>query len=198
MTIRKKGVIVGFFGGRFVTPFAPTGFRLEGAMNLTRRQFIALMSSAAAAGLLPRASFATGGNFYDFHFSGNVRLLHFTDCHAQLMPIYFREPNANIGIGEASGRVPHLVGTHLLKRYPQLTGSYAHALTYLNFTESARRYGKVGGFAHLATLVKQLRPQPAKTVPCFLTEVILGKVPALRIGRVVGIWWARVICWVWM
>ena len=154
---KKKGIIVGFFGGRFVTPFAPTGFRLEGSMNLTRRQFIALMSSAAVAGLLPRASFATGEDVYDFHFSGNVRLLHFTDCHAQLMPIYFREPNANIGIGEASGRVPHLVGTHLLKRYPQLTGAYAHALTYLNFTESERRYGKVGGFAHLATLVKQLR-----------------------------------------
>ncbi|MBC6414006.1 MAG: thiosulfohydrolase SoxB [Chromatiales bacterium] len=127
-------------------------------MNLTRRQFIALMSTAAAAGLLPRgASFAAAGDFYDFPFSGNVRLLHFTDCHAQLLPIYFREPNANIGIGEASGRVPHLVGEHLLKRYPNLSEPYIHALTYLNFTEDARRFGKVGGFAHLSTLVKQLR-----------------------------------------
>ena len=128
-------------------------------MNLTRRQFITLMSSAAAAGLLPHSTFAKPKDFYDFPFSGNLRLLHFTDCHAQLLPVYFREPNTNIGIGDASGRVPHVVGKNLLKLHPGLSEHYIHALTYLNFVEDAQRYGKVGGFAHLASLVKQLRAE---------------------------------------
>jgi sulfur-oxidizing protein SoxB len=81
-----------------------------------------------------------------------------TDCHAQLMPVYFREPNVNLGIAEARGRPPHLVGEHLLRAYGVAPRSRnAHALTYLDFPEQARVYGRVGGFAHLATLVKQVR-----------------------------------------
>src|SRR5690606_10888662 len=75
-----------------------------------------------------------------------------------LQPMYFREPSVNIGIGSAAGRAPHLVGEHLLKAYNIPKGSaQAHAFTYLNFTDAAQQYGRVGGFAHLATLIKQLR-----------------------------------------
>jgi sulfur-oxidizing protein SoxB len=87
-----------------------------------------------------------------------VRLLHITDTHAQLLPIYFREPNVNLGIGDMWGKAPHLVGEALLKHFGIAPGGVeAHALTYIDFVEGARQYGKVGGFAHLSTLVKGLR-----------------------------------------
>src|SRR5690606_35042450 len=79
-------------------------------------------------------------------------------CHAQLLPIYFREPSVNIGLGDARGRAPHLVGEHLLKAFGVKPGSAeAHAFTYLDFEAAARTYGKVGGFAHLSTLVKRMK-----------------------------------------
>jgi sulfur-oxidizing protein SoxB len=81
-----------------------------------------------------------------------------TDCHAQLKPIYFREPNVNLGIGASVGKVPHLVGEHLLKAYNIKPGSIdAHAFTYIDFSAAAKTYGKVGGFAHLKTLVDKVR-----------------------------------------
>ncbi|WP_303906757.1 thiosulfohydrolase SoxB, partial [Thiohalomonas denitrificans] len=89
---------------------------------------------------------------------GNVSLLHFTDCHAQLKPVYFREPNVNLGIKGAYGNAPHLVGDKLLEHFDIKPGSLeAHAFTYLNYGEAAEQYGKVGGFAHLSTLVKSIR-----------------------------------------
>ena len=100
------------------------------------------------------------GALYDLPPFGNVGLLHFTDCHAQLNPIYFREPSMNLGIGPAAGKPPHLVGEALLKHFGIPAGTaQAHAFTYLDFAQAARTYGKVGGFAHLATLVKRLRAQ---------------------------------------
>ncbi len=87
-----------------------------------------------------------------------MSLLHFTDCHAQLNPIYFREPSVNLGLGTARGQPPHLVGEALLRHFGIKPGTReAHALTYLDFTQAARAYGMLGGFAHLATLVKRLR-----------------------------------------
>ena len=75
-----------------------------------------------------------------------------------MQPIYFREPNVNLGIGGTRGKAPHLVGEHLLKAFKIKPGSVeAHAFTYLDFEKAAKAYGKVGGFAHLATLVKRLR-----------------------------------------
>jgi S-sulfosulfanyl-L-cysteine sulfohydrolase len=89
---------------------------------------------------------------------GNVSLLHMTDSHAQLRPVYFREPGVNVGVAEAAGRPPHLVGEALLKHFGIGAGSAAaHAFTSLDFERAARRYGRVGGYAHLATLVKRLR-----------------------------------------
>jgi len=127
-------------------------------MNLSRREFLQILAAAGAAGLLPGT--ARAADPYDLPAFGNVGLLHYTDCHAQLLPIHFREPSINLGVGSMRGRVPHLVGTRLLEAYGIAPGSAAaHAFTYLDFTEAAQRYGKVGGFAHLATLVKRLRAQ---------------------------------------
>ena len=131
--------------------------------NMNRREFMQMLAVASAGGfaLDQGAAFANVGKsaaMYDIPKSGNVHFLHMTDCHAQLLPIYFREPNVNIGIGAASGRAPHLVGEKLLKEFGIAAGTReAHAFTFLDFASAARTYGKVGGFAHLATLVKQLK-----------------------------------------
>ncbi len=133
-------------------------------MSMTRREFMQVLAAGAAAGLAIDSKQVLAGNvpanFYELPKFGNVCLMHFTDCHAQLMPIYFREPDVNIGIGQAAGRAPHLVGEHLLKAFGLKPGTpEAHAFTYLDFVAAARTYGKVGGFAHLATLVKNIRAQ---------------------------------------
>ena len=131
-------------------------------MSMNRREFLQVLAAACAAGfaLDSRSLLAAQGgeSLYDVPRFGNVHLLHFTDCHAQLLPIWFREPNVNIGIGDAWGKVPHLVGEQLLKAFGIKPGTReAHAFTYLDFEQAAKTYGQVGGFAHLATLVKQLR-----------------------------------------
>ncbi len=118
-----------------------------------------MLATAAAGGatLGGRAAEAAEG-LYDLPRHGNVSLLHLTDCHAQLLPLLYREPAANLGAGAARGRPPHLVGKALLAHFGIRPGTpEAYALTCLDFEEAARRYGKVGGFAHLATLVKRLR-----------------------------------------
>ena len=131
--------------------------------NMNRREFLHLLAVASAGGfaLDHRDAFAANGStsaLYDLPRFGNVHFLHMTDCHAQLKPIHFREPNVNIGIAGSMGQPPHLVGENLLKHFGLKPGSAeAHAFTYLDFYKAARKYGKVGGFAHLATLVKQLK-----------------------------------------
>jgi sulfur-oxidizing protein SoxB len=126
---------------------------------MRRREFLQVLAAAAACGAplgAPPARAAAA--LYDLPRFGNISFLHYTDCHAQLLPSYFREPSANIGVGEAAGRAPHLVGEHLLRSAGIAAGSLeAHAFTFLDFEAAARRYGKIGGFAHLATLVKRLR-----------------------------------------
>ena len=128
-------------------------------MNLSRREFSSVMAAALSAGFPLHASAAAkAGSLYNLPKTGNVHLLHMTDCHAQLMPSYFREPSVNLGVGAMRGQLPHLVGEHLLKAAQIKSGTpQAHAFTYLDFERAARQYGKVGGFAHMATLVKQLK-----------------------------------------
>ncbi|MHC8598849.1 thiosulfohydrolase SoxB [Arenicellales bacterium IMCC55707] len=128
-------------------------------MGINRREFMRLLAMASAAGMAVNSRvFADASVDYDLPTFGNLSLLHFTDCHAQLMPVYFREPNFNIGIGNALGKPPHVVGEHFLDHFKVPAHSAnAHAFTYLDFEAAARKYGKVGGFAHLATLVKRLR-----------------------------------------
>ncbi|HKM65104.1 MAG TPA: thiosulfohydrolase SoxB, partial [Acidisphaera sp.] len=135
-------------------------------MTPNRRDVLRLLG-ASVAGILPRASRAQAqSDLYDIGRSGNVRLLHITDTHGQILPVYFREPSVNIGISEAAGRPPHLVGEALLKHFGISPGTpSAHALTYLDFTEAAHRYGRMGGYAHLATLIARLRAEaPANTL----------------------------------
>ncbi len=128
-----------------------------------RREFLQLVAAAAAAGLPVDSPAALDGAMGDALYDavtpfGNVSLLHFTDSHAQLLPVYFREPSVNIGVGSAAGRPPHLVGEAFLKHYGIRPGTpEAHAFTYLDFERAARAYGQIGGYAHLATLVKKLR-----------------------------------------
>jgi sulfur-oxidizing protein SoxB len=133
-------------------------------MSLSRREFMQVLAIAGAGGMalhhqdVLAAKPGAGERLYDVPKFGNVSFLHFTDCHAQLQPIYFREPNVNLGVADAVGRPPHIVGEHVLKEFGfKPNTAAAHAFTYLDFSQAAKTYGKVGGFAHLATLVKQLK-----------------------------------------
>ena len=131
-------------------------------MDMTRREFLQVLAAGVAAGLpLAARGQARVSDIYDlYRYDSDVTLMHFTDCHAQLLPIYFREPSVNLGVGEAAGKPPHLVGEAFLKHFKIAPGSrLAHATTFLDFERAARTYGKVGGFAHLATLVKRVRAQ---------------------------------------
>jgi len=131
-------------------------------MSLSRREFLQALAVASAGGMSLQSNYVSAQTsaqkFYDLPKFGNVHLLHFTDCHAQLLPIYFREPNVNLGIGAQEGKTPHLVGEYFLKANGIKPGTRdAHAFTYLDYVAAAQNYGKMGGFAHMATLVKQLK-----------------------------------------
>ncbi|MCX7663527.1 Mannosylglucosyl-3-phosphoglycerate phosphatase [Tepidimonas fonticaldi] len=142
-------------------------------MSFSRREFLQVLAVASASGMtiahedVLAAKPGAVSRLYDVPKFGNVSFLHFTDCHAQLTPVYFREPSVNLGVGEARGRPPHLVGEHLLKHFGIRPGTHqAHAFTYLDFARAAKTYGKVGGFAHLATLVKMLKASRPHALLC--------------------------------
>jgi S-sulfosulfanyl-L-cysteine sulfohydrolase len=132
---------------------------------MTRREFLEALAAGLAAGLpLATAAHAADAESQLYRLPPRkptaVTLMHFTDCHAQLLPVHYREPDVNIGTGEARGRPPHIVGEDLLKYFGVKPGTaLAHACTHLDFVEAARRYGKMGGFAHLSTLVKRVRAE---------------------------------------
>ncbi|MGA8863626.1 MAG: thiosulfohydrolase SoxB [Gallionella sp.] len=135
-------------------------------MSMNRREFMQMLAVAAASGFALDSRTAlsadNAANYYDIPPFGNVSLLHITDSHAQLLPIYFREPNVNIGLGPSRNKPPHLVGENLLKYFGIRPGTReAYAFTYLDFDHAAHTYGKVGGFAHLATLIKKIRASRA-------------------------------------
>jgi len=126
---------------------------------VNRREFLHALAIAGAAGfpLAPRTAFAAD-DLYDVPRFGNASLLHMTDVHGQLLPMRYREPAVNIGVGAAAGKPPHLVGREFLAYYAMQAGSReAYAFTSLDFEQLAARYGRMGGFAHLATLVKRLK-----------------------------------------
>ena len=131
---------------------------------MQRRELLHMLALASAAGFALDAPGVLAGapgaaqRFYELPAFGNVHLLHFTDCHAQLLPLHLREPSVNLGLGPAAGRPPHLVGEALLRAFCIPAGSaQAHAFTHLDFERAAHTYGRVGGFAHLATLLRMLR-----------------------------------------
>jgi sulfur-oxidizing protein SoxB len=136
--------------------------------RIDRRDFLKLLSAGAAAGTFPWLSacgkdVAAGilpEDFYKIPKRGNARILHCTDFHGQLNPVYFREPNVNLGMGDAFGRPPHMVGKALLKEMGLKEDSpEAYAYTYLNFNQAAQKFGRMGGMAHMKTLADQLREQ---------------------------------------
>lgn len=147
-------------------------------MTVSRRNFVKMMGlSGTAATVVPLTipalfpTIAVGQSndnqkktkvedFYKVPMQGNVRIIHITDVHGQLNPVYFREPNVNLGVGDAYGRPPHVVGKGLLAKMGlQENSPEAYAYTYLNFENVAKIYGKTGGFAQIKTLVNQLRQQ---------------------------------------
>lgn len=133
----------------------------------TRRDFLqtGLAASAVLAGLgfgnVTRAlaqQALTQDQLLQFDDFGNLTLIHITDCHAHLKPVWFREPETNIGVGEAAGRVPHVVGEAFQKLFGIAPRSpEAYALTYPDFVDLAKTYGRMGGFDRVATVVKAIR-----------------------------------------
>jgi sulfur-oxidizing protein SoxB len=135
---------------------------------ITRRDFLTAVSLAAVAsagaGVPLQRAFAQGkpsqADLLRFEPMGNVTLVHLTDIHAQLVPLYFREPSINIGVGEARGVVPHLVGQDLLKAFAVNPGTAdAYALAYEDFAALAKTYGRMGGLDRIATIVKSIRAE---------------------------------------
>ena len=128
-------------------------------MTIRRRDFLTLAGAATLSGGLSRlARAADNAGAYDLERFGNARILHITDTHAQLRPVFFREPSVNLGVGTMRGNPPHLVGKAFLDRFGIRPDSAdAYAFTYIEFEKAAGRFGKLGGFAHLKTLVDRLR-----------------------------------------
>ena len=132
-------------------------------MTLTRRHFVA--AGAAVAGSLGAAPLRglaqqrlTEADLLDAPPFGALTIAHVTDIHAQLRPVWFREPEINLGVGEAAGLPPHVTGADFLKLYGIAPGSpQAYALTYPDFEALARTYGRMGGLDRVATVVKRLR-----------------------------------------
>jgi sulfur-oxidizing protein SoxB len=134
---------------------------------ITRREM--LQVSAATAALVAgqgglTCAFAqqrlTQDQLTRFDALGNVTLLHVTDIHGQLMPVYFREPSVNLGVGAARGLPPHITGADFLTRFGiPAKSAAAYALTDQDFTALARSYGRIGGLDRLATVVKSVRAE---------------------------------------
>jgi S-sulfosulfanyl-L-cysteine sulfohydrolase len=127
---------------------------------MRRRDVLKTFTAAALSGIAPRLSRAAGDDLYDIGRFGNARVLHMTDTHAQLLPVYFREPSVNIGIAAMASQPPHLVGRAFLDHFGIKAGDReAYAFTFLDYQNAARRFGRMGGFAHLKTLIDRLRAE---------------------------------------
>ncbi|MCX7931814.1 MAG: thiosulfohydrolase SoxB [Rhodovarius sp.] len=130
---------------------------------ITRRD---LLAASAALASLPAGAQPSQEELLRFEPLGQVTILHLTDLHAQLLPMYFREPETNLGVGEVRGLLPHLTGEAFLEAFRLARGSaLAHALTHLDFAELARRYGPMGGVDRIATVIKAIRTErPGRTL----------------------------------
>ena len=143
---------------------------------MTRREILQVGAAAAAltvgSGALTRA-FAqqrlTESDLLGFDAVGSVTLLHVADIHGQLMPVYFREPSVNLGVGEARGLPPHLTGRDFLQRFgiPEKSAA-AYALTDQDFETLANSYGRIGGLDRLAAVVKRVRAERGNDKVLFL------------------------------
>ena len=128
-------------------------------MIIRRRDFLKTSAAATLVAGLPRlARGADTASVYDLERFGNARILHLTDTHAQLKPVFFRESSVNLGVGAMAGQPPHLVGKAFLDRFGIRPDSAdAYAFTCVEFEKAAGRFGRLGGFAHLKTLIDKLR-----------------------------------------
>jgi sulfur-oxidizing protein SoxB len=132
-------------------------------MTIGRRALLQVAAATAALG--GRTAFAqrstpTQADLLRFKATGQVTLLNFTDLHAQLMPLYYREPSANVGVGGDRGLPPHIVGEKLLEAYRLGRGSVdAYTLASTDFEGLARTYGRIGGLDRMATLIKAIRAE---------------------------------------
>ncbi len=140
-------------------------------MDVTRRDFLLLAAIAAAeggrgSGGRAMAQAMAPERLLDFAQLGNVTLLHMTDSHATLLPVHYREPDTLIGVGDEAGKPPHVTGEAMLNMFGFARGSAeAHAFTHLDFSELAAKYGRFGGYAHIAALVKRVRAErPGRTL----------------------------------
>ncbi len=136
---------------------------------VSRRDF--LQTSMAASAILGASGFGQWGRIaaqqtlsqdqlLQFESFGNVSLIHITDIHAQLKPLYFREPSVNLGVGENKGKVPHVTGADFRRLYGIEDGSRSHyALSSGDFTALAEGYGRVGGLDRVATVINQIRSE---------------------------------------
>lgn len=132
---------------------------------LSRRDFLSVAcATAALTGIEGRKAWSQGTLTQDdllkFPAKGQVTILHLTDCHAQLMPIYYREPSINIGVGEADGKPPHITGADFLKANGIKPGTLdAYALSSEDFVALAKQYGRVGGMDRMATMINAIRAE---------------------------------------
>jgi sulfur-oxidizing protein SoxB len=143
---------------------------------ITRREIlhVGVATAALAAGdsALMRAvaqQHLSESELLRFDALGNVTLLHVADIHGQLLPVYFREPSVNLGVGEARGQPPHLTGREFLRRFgiPEKS-ALAYVLTDLDFATLAKTYGRIGGLDRLATVVKHVRAERGNEKVLFL------------------------------
>jgi sulfur-oxidizing protein SoxB len=153
-------------------------------VEVTRRDFLKLAAIAGAAGFAePDRLWAALApeRLLAFEPLGNVTLLHTTDTHATLLPVHYREPDTLLGVGPEKGQPPYLTGEAFLRYYAIERGSAeAYALTYLDFAELARRYGRMGGYAYIATLVKRVRAErPGRTLLLDGGDTLQGSATAL-------------------
>src|SRR6185369_14989224 len=138
--------------------------------GLGRRELLQVAAAAAALGAANGGQAQGRGpsqeDLLRFKPVGQLTLLNFTDLHAQLVPLYFREPSANVGVGEDKGLPPHLVGERLLAAYKVGRGTYdAYALACTDFESLARSFGRIGGLDRMATLIKAIRAErPGKVL----------------------------------
>ncbi len=138
-------------------------------MSVSRREFIKMLSLAAGATtVLPPSVLAkklSSESLLEFKPKGNLTILHTTDSHAQLVPIYYREPDTNIGVGVNKGKPPHLTGKDFLRHFGIKPHSLeAYAYTSDDFLALAKEYGKMGGFAYIATLINRIRAERGNKV----------------------------------
>jgi S-sulfosulfanyl-L-cysteine sulfohydrolase len=153
-------------------------------VDVTRRDFLTLIAIAGGLHAASPAALARAlepERLLDFAALGNVTLLHMTDPHGTLLPVYYREPDTRIGAGDEAGKPPFVTAEAFLKAYGIAPGSAeAYALTHLDFTMLAARYGRMGGYAHLATLVKRVRDERAgKTLLLDGGDTLQGSATAL-------------------